>query len=134
MYRTTYVNVWRVIKDMESNIMDFMFWTPFWAIFGFLFAVAIPVIIIIIVIVWILNHRDKVQATNNPGVEAKKLYKSEADKMLFGVCGGVAEYFHIDSTLVRIALVFFTFLGGSGILLYIIAAIVMPHRPGPTAV
>ena len=119
---------------MESNIMDFMFWTPFWAIFGFLFAVAIPAVIIIIIIVWILNHRDNVQASSNAGGVAKKLYKSETDKMLFGVCGGVAEYFHIDATMVRIALVFFTFLGGSGILLYIIAAIVMPHRPGPTAV
>jgi len=114
--------------------MDFMFWTPFWAIFGFLFAVAIPAVIIIIVIVWILNHRDNVQSTTGTTGTAKKLYKSETDKMLFGVCGGIAEYFRIDSTLVRIGLVFFTFCGGSGILLYIIAAIAMPHRPGPTAV
>ena len=119
---------------MESNIMDFMFWTPFWAIFGFLFAVAIPIVILVVVIAWILNHRDNQQRSENPTGEGKKLYKSETDKMLFGVCGGIAEYLRIDSTLIRIALVFFTFLGGSGILLYIIAAIVMPHRPGPTAV
>ena len=119
---------------MESEIMDFMFWTPLFSIFAFLFAIAIPVILLIVLVVWILNHRDNVQASGSAPGEARKLYKSETDKMLAGVCGGIAEYFHIDSTLVRIALVFFTFCGGSGILLYIIAAIAMPHRPGPTAV
>ena len=58
----------------------------------------------------------------------KKLYKSRTDKKLCGVCGGVAAYFNIDSTLVRLALVAFTLLGGSGILAYIIAAIVMPEE------
>lgn len=55
----------------------------------------------------------------------KKLYKSP-DKKLCGVCSGIAEYFNIDPTLVRLAWVVFTLLGGSGILAYIIAAIVMP--------
>ena len=56
----------------------------------------------------------------------KKLYKSRTDKKLCGVCGGIAEYFDMDVTLVRLAWVAFTLLGGSGILAYIIAAIVMP--------
>lgn len=56
----------------------------------------------------------------------KKLYISDTDKKLCGVCGGIAEYFEIDSTLVRLAWVVFTLLGGSGIIGYIIAAIVMP--------
>ena len=56
----------------------------------------------------------------------KKLYKSKTDKKLCGVCGGVAEYFDIDPTVARLAWVAFTLLGGSGILAYIIAAIVMP--------
>lgn len=56
----------------------------------------------------------------------KRLYKSATDKKLCGVCGGVAEYFDIDPTLVRLAWVVFTLLGGSGILAYIIAAIVIP--------
>lgn len=119
---------------MESTIMDFMFWTPLFSIFAFLFAIAIPVIVIVVVIVWILSHRDNMQKTGSTTGETRKLYKSETDKMLTGACGGIAEYFHIDSTLVRIGLVFFTFCGGSGILLYIIAAIAMPHRPSPTAV
>jgi len=59
----------------------------------------------------------------------KKLYKSSTDKKLAGVCGGIAEYFNIDSTLVRLAWVLFSLLGGSGLLAYIIAAIIMPDRP-----
>ena len=56
----------------------------------------------------------------------KKLYKSNDDKKLCGLCGGIAEYFELDSTVVRLARVLFTVLGGSGIIAYIIAAIVMP--------
>ena len=59
----------------------------------------------------------------------KKLYKSQSDKKICGVCGGVAEYFRIDSTLVRLLVVLFTLFGGSGVLLYIIAAIIMPSQP-----
>ena len=59
----------------------------------------------------------------------KKLYKSSTDKKLAGVCGGIAEYFNIDSTLVRLGWVVFCALGGSGLLAYIIAALVMPDRP-----
>ena len=59
----------------------------------------------------------------------KKLYKSSTDKKLAGVCGGIAEYFNIDSTLVRLGWVVFGLLGGSGLLAYIIAAIIMPDRP-----
>lgn len=59
----------------------------------------------------------------------KKLYKSSTDKKLAGVCGGIAEYFDIDSTLVRLGWVLFSLLGGSGLLAYIIAALIMPDRP-----
>ena len=59
----------------------------------------------------------------------KKLYKSSTDKKLAGVCGGIAEYFNIDSTLVRLGWVVFCALGGSGLLAYIIMAIIMPSRP-----
>ncbi len=57
----------------------------------------------------------------------KRLYKSTADKKLCGVCAGIAEYFELDPTLIRLAWVVFTLLGGSGIIAYIIAAIVMPE-------
>ena len=59
----------------------------------------------------------------------KRLYRSTHDRMLCGVCGGIAEYFNIDSTLVRLGWVVFSLLGGSGLLAYIIAAIIMPDRP-----
>lgn len=58
----------------------------------------------------------------------KKLYKSYADRKLCGVCGGVAEYFGIDSTIVRLALVILILCFGTGILAYIIAAIIMPEQ------
>ncbi|MBP9995801.1 MAG: PspC domain-containing protein [Lachnospiraceae bacterium] len=56
----------------------------------------------------------------------KKLTKSQ-DKMICGVCGGIAEYFNIDITVVRILWVIFTLMGGCGIIAYIIAAIIMPE-------
>lgn len=58
----------------------------------------------------------------------KKLYLSDTDKKIAGVCGGFAEYFGIDSTIIRIALMIFVALGGSGILIYLIAWMIMPHR------
>ena len=62
-------------------------------------------------------------------MEGKKLYKSNTDKKIAGVCGGIAEYFNIDATLVRLGWVVFSLLGGSGLLASIIAAIIMPERP-----
>ena len=59
----------------------------------------------------------------------KKLYKSKTDRKLFGVCGGVAEYFNVDPTIVRLFAVLATLFVGGGILAYIIAAIVIPERP-----
>ncbi|HIX72664.1 MAG TPA: PspC domain-containing protein [Candidatus Anaerobutyricum stercoripullorum] len=60
----------------------------------------------------------------------RKLYKSSQDKMLTGVCGGVAEYFGIDSTIVRLVMAFLTLWGiVPGIIIYIIAALVIPNDP-----
>ena len=59
----------------------------------------------------------------------KRLYKSNVNKKLAGVCGGIAEYFEIDPTLVRLGWVLFTCLGGSGLLAYIICALVIPDAP-----
>ena len=49
-------------------------------------------------------------------MDNKKLYKSNTDKKICGVCGGIAEFFGIDSTLVRLGWVIFCALGGSGVL------------------
>lgn len=58
----------------------------------------------------------------------KKLYRSQTDKKLCGVCGGLSEYFDIDSTLIRLGWIVFCFLGGSGLLVYLIAAIIIPQK------
>jgi phage shock protein C len=60
---------------------------------------------------------------------AKKLYRSTTDKMLGGVAGGLAEYFDIDSTLIRVLFIVVVFLGGGGIIAYIILWIVVPQKP-----
>lgn len=63
----------------------------------------------------------------------KKLYRSEKDQIIGGVCGGIAEYFGIDSTLVRLAFVLFALIEGAGIIAYIIAWIIVPERPAGTS-
>jgi len=60
----------------------------------------------------------------------KRLYKSKADRKICGVCGGIGEYFNIDPTLVRVGWVLASLFFGSGILAYIIAAVIMPEQPG----
>ena len=56
-----------------------------------------------------------------------RLYKSSVNYMICGVCGGIAEYLAVDPTLIRLAWVIFTCLSaGTGIIAYIIAAIIIP--------
>lgn len=59
----------------------------------------------------------------------KKLYKSTQDCKLTGVCGGIAEYLGIDSTVVRLLWLLFILFGGAGVLAYIICWIVIPNAP-----
>ena len=59
----------------------------------------------------------------------KRLYKSNENRMVNGVCGGIAEYFDMDPTLIRLAWVLFCAAGGSGFIAYIIAAIIIPRSP-----
>ena len=58
----------------------------------------------------------------------KRLYKSDKDKKVCGVCGGIANYFDVDPTVIRLIWVIFTLAGGSGLIAYIIAAIIMPDE------
>lgn len=62
----------------------------------------------------------------------KKLYRSSTDKVIAGVCGGLAKYLEIDSTLIRVIFILLLFMGGSGILLYIILIVIMPLDSNPT--
>lgn len=59
----------------------------------------------------------------------KKLYKSRTDKKLCGVCGGIAEYLEVDPTIVRLITVIVALACGSGLLAYIIAALIMSYKP-----
>jgi phage shock protein PspC (stress-responsive transcriptional regulator) len=60
-------------------------------------------------------------------MQPKRLYKIEQGKMILGVCGGIAEYFNVDPSLVRIASLIL-FCTGGGLLAYIIVAIVLPNK------
>lgn len=58
----------------------------------------------------------------------KRLYKIEEGKKLCGVCGGIAEYFDVDPTLIRLLWVILVLCVGTGILVYIVAALIMPNK------
>ena len=60
----------------------------------------------------------------------KRLYRSRKNRMLGGVCGGIAEYFEIDPVIIRLVAVALFFVGGSALLAYIIALIIIPYEPG----
>ena len=60
-------------------------------------------------------------------MEQKKLCRASFDKKIFGVCGGIAHYFGLDSTLVRLITVLLVFVGGLSLWVYIIAALIMPE-------
>ena len=60
-------------------------------------------------------------------MSTRRLYKSRKDRFITGVCGGLAEYFDVDPTLVRIAVALLC-TTGTGFLIYIVAAVVMPER------
>ncbi|MCK6581033.1 MAG: PspC domain-containing protein [Anaerolineae bacterium] len=59
--------------------------------------------------------------------EPKRLLRSRTNRQIAGVCGGLGEYFGIDPTLLRIAFILMVVFGGSGLLLYIILALVIPE-------
>lgn len=59
----------------------------------------------------------------------KKLYRSNINRKLCGVCGGLAEHFDIDPTIMRLLVVILTLFGGGGLLIYLICALVIPNNP-----
>ena len=61
--------------------------------------------------------------------EIKRVYRSRQNRILAGVCGGIADYFKIDPLIIRLFFVFIFFLNGAGILAYIIGWIIIPERP-----
>ena len=59
----------------------------------------------------------------------KKLYRSTKNRMLAGVCGGIAEYFELDPTIIRVLFVLVSVFAGGGILVYIILWLLIPQEP-----
>jgi len=62
------------------------------------------------------------------GFKGKRLYRSKNNKIVAGVCAGIGEYFEVDPVLIRLLWVIFVLMGGSGILAYIIAWIIIPEE------
>ena len=58
--------------------------------------------------------------------EPRKLYRSQTQRMLAGVCGGLAEYFNLDATVMRVLFLILAVFGGSGLVLYLVMWIVVP--------
>ena len=59
----------------------------------------------------------------------RKLYRSKSNRQLAGVCGGLAQYFNLDATLVRVLFILLAVLGGSGLVLYLAMWIIVPKEP-----
>ena len=64
--------------------------------------------------------------------EIKRLYRSRDERILGGVCGGLAEYLHTDPTLIRVLFVLFALAGGPGIIAYLIMWVIVPLEPSST--
>ncbi len=60
--------------------------------------------------------------------QTKKLYRSKKDQIIFGVCGGLADYFEIDPLIVRLVFVALLFGGGAGLIIYLLFALLMPVK------
>jgi len=60
-------------------------------------------------------------------MEQKRLVKSNVNRTICGVCGGIGEYLNLDPTVIRVLWVIFACMGGAGLLAYIVAAIIIPE-------
>ena len=59
----------------------------------------------------------------------RKLYRSKTNRQVAGVCGGLAEHFNLDATLIRVLFVVLAVLGGSGLIIYVAMWIIVPKEP-----
>jgi phage shock protein C len=58
--------------------------------------------------------------------EPRKLYRSQSQRMLAGVCGGLAEYFNVDATLIRVLFLVLGVFGGTGLVIYVVMWFIVP--------
>lgn len=108
-------------------------WRPYW-FWNFRFDLLLPLAIILIGIIYIANvvkkNDSKSETTTGGQSMEKKLTRSVKDRMVAGVCGGLAQYFNIDASLVRIGYALLTLAGGIffGVIAYIVMMIVIPEE------
>ncbi|NUN11569.1 PspC domain-containing protein [Candidatus Micrarchaeota archaeon] len=77
----------------------------------------------------VASEIEKIAGKTSEKIKNKRLYRSGKDKLLGGVCGGIAEYLEIDPVIVRLFWVLITLAWGFGLLLYLIAWIIIPKNP-----
>lgn len=65
-------------------------------------------------------------------IRYKRLYRSEDDRIIAGICGGLGEYFTIDPVIIRLIWVLTLLIGGSGIVIYLLAWLLVPRKPMDT--
>jgi phage shock protein C len=65
--------------------------------------------------------------------QTRRLYRSRTNRKLAGVCGGLAQYFNTDATLIRVLIVLLALLGGPGIVVYLLMWIIVPEEPSGAA-
>ncbi len=123
--------LWIMIFVFLFVILLFIFW--FWAIINcltsrlsghqklFWFIIIIFFSLIGALLYFIFSK------TKGETMKTKKLYRSKKNRVLAGVCGGIGEYFNVDPTIIRLLWVIFALMGGTGILAYIIAWIIIPE-------
>ncbi len=68
---------------------------------------------------------DKLEQITPP----KRLFRSRTERMIAGVCGGIAQYFNLDPTIIRLIFILLLFAGGAAFLIYIIMWIIVPLEP-----
>ena len=117
--------IWMLIDCIKSKLKDIdkLIWILIIVFFHFIGA-----LLYLIFVKLNKNYRGfEIKMATNKNV--RKLYRSKKNRVIAGVCGGIGEYFNIDPTIIRLLWILFIFMGGSGILAYIIAWIIIPRNP-----
>lgn len=115
--------IWMLVDCLSSRLdgINKLFWVIMIISFNFIGALAY---------LFIAKKHKKVivMKTKTSKKTAKKLFRSKSNRMIAGVCGGIGEYFGVDPTVIRLLWVLLMFMGGSGIVAYIICWIVIPEE------
>jgi len=115
--------IWMLIDCAKSNLKSTEKLVWILVIFFFHFIGALLYLIFVKINKNYRGFQSKMKTNKN----TRRLYRSKKNRVIAGVCGGIGEYFNIDPTLVRLLWVLFIFAGGSGLLAYIIAWIIIPE-------